>query len=220
MRNKERCWIPAFFVICISLLTALAGCGQHTSYQFEPADETEAAEAGAAQEEQKDPDAAEDGAAQADDPVPEEPEMIWVYVCGAVRVPGVYQLPAEGRVYQALDAAGGVTENAELRSLNQAALLKDGEQITVYTVQEIENAGGMQAPNPGLQNGSAGSGKININTAGQEELMKLSGIGEVRAQAIIKYREENGPFTAIEEIMNIEGIKEKSFSKIKDEIEV
>ena len=122
-----------------------------------------------------------------------------------------------GRVYQALEAAGGALEGAELRSLNQAAPLTDGEQITVYTIEEINASGGVPVPGGEAQ---AGSGKINLNTAGREELMRLSGIGEARAAAIIAYREEHGPFTAIEEVMNIEGIKEKAFSKIKDEIEV
>ena len=81
----------------------------------------------------------------------------------------------------------------------------------------MEGAGGVPVPGAEAQ---AGSGKININTAGKDELMKLSGIGEARAQAIIAYREAHGPFTVIEDVMNIEGIKEKAFSKIKDEIEV
>lgn len=217
MKKRERCRGPVFFAMCISMMFLLCGCSRGAVYRFETTDRTAAGSASIA------PDGSGSGAgntgqsAESVQAGSAEPETIWVYVCGAVKVPGVYELPADGRVYQALEAAGGALAGAELRSLNQAALLKDGEQITVYTVDEVEGAGGV--PVPGAE-AKAGSGRINLNTAGKEELMKLSGIGEARAQAIITYRETHGPFTAIEEVMNIEGIKEKAFSKIKDEIEV
>ena len=210
MKKRERCRGPVLFAMCIGMLFLFCGCGRGSAYRFETADSVEAGSAASGSGE-----AGQDAdELQAD---VTEPETIWVYVCGAVKVPGVYELSAGGRVYQALEAAGGALEGAELRSLNQAALLTDGEQITVYTVEEMAGAGGVPSPVAGAQ---AGSGRINLNTAGKDELMKLSGIGEAHAQAIINYRETHGPFTAIEEVMNIEGIKEKAFSKIKDEIEV
>ena len=133
-------------------------------------------------------------------------------------ISGVYELPEKSRVFEAIEAAGGLTADAEERFINQAALVSDGEQITVLTVEEAEAAGGVTASVPG--GAGAASGKVNINTASKEELMTLSGIGEARASAIIAYRETGGPFMAIEDIMAVDGIKEKAFEKIKEDIEV
>ena len=208
---KNRRWFPyqAPASLFLALFLCLQGCGSETLYyQTESSPEESVSSSGEETETEEVP--AE----------PERPEIIWVYVCGAVRDPGVYGLPAGSRVFEALAAAGGLTEEAEERSLNQAALLTDGEQITVCTREEIEAQGGIQAAAPGGSEGSSGSGRVNLNTAGKEELMTLTGIGEARAAAILAYREQNGPFTSIEEIMNIDGIKEKSFEKIKDNIEV
>ena len=149
-----------------------------------------------------------------------------MYVCGAVVCPGVYTLPEGSRVYEAVAMAGGLLETAEPRALNQARLLSDGEQITVLTVEEVQSGEIPVQENPdgnsgegGASSGSAGE-KVNLNTADEAELMTLSGIGESRAKAIIAYREENGNFQSIEEIMKIDGIKEKMFEKIKDFITV
>ena len=152
----------------------------------------------------------------------------YVYVCGAVNAPGVYELPVGSRVYEAIAKAGGMTEEADGRSLNQAAPVADGQQITVYTREEVETlrksggAVGTESPSgsagPDLSAGESGKQKININTADREELMTLKGIGAARAEAIITYREEHGAFSRIEDIMNVEGIKEKAFAKIRDDI--
>lgn len=136
--------------------------------------------------------------------------MILVYVCGEVESEGVYELPEGSRVYEALQAAGGLLEGVDTTKINMAAKLSDGQQITV-SLQGIEQDG---FP------GEGGSGKINLNTAGKEELMELPGIGEARAGDIIEYRQQYGSFSSIEEIMNISGIGEKMFEKIKDDIEV
>ena len=137
-------------------------------------------------------------------------ETVQVYICGAVASPGVYTL------------AGGFLPDAEEKILNLARKIEDGEQITVWTREEAENMEITETPqqNTGGTEQASGSGKVNLNTAGKEELMTLSGIGESRADAIIAYREANGPFGSIEEIMNIEGIKEKMFEKIRGSIEV
>lgn len=153
-------------------------------------------------------------------------DRIYIYICGAVAAPGVYPMAPGSRVYELIEAAGGLLAEADERQLNQAGLLEDGQQITVYTKEET--AAGLQGDFPGAidaeESGSGEKGetrgRVNLNTAGEEELMTLNGIGEARAKAILKYREENGGFRSIEEIMNIEGIKEKLFEKIKDEIEV
>ena len=154
----------------------------------------------------------------------------YVYVCGAVNAPGVYELPAGSRVYEAIAMAGGMTGEADGRSLNQASELSDGQQITVYTREEAEklqknsSCAGMAGQDAGfggnLSAGEFEKAKVNINTAGREELMTLHGIGAARADAILAYREQHGAFSRIEDIMNVEGIKEKAFAKIRDDIVV
>lgn len=146
---------------------------------------------------------------------PEEASVIWVYVCGAVCDPGVYELEAHSRVYEAIEAAGGMTETAASSYLNQAEQLSDGQKI--YVPSEDEAAWG-QGVNSGEQ--TVGDGKIDINAATKEELMSLNGIGEVRAQAIIDYREKHGGFNSVEELKEVEGIKDGVFNKLKDLIKV
>ncbi len=149
--------------------------------------------------------------------------MVQVYICGAVTNPGVYTLPGGSRVVQAVEAAGGFLPDAEEKILNLARKIEDGEQITVWTREEAKEMGSTETQQfgaGGTAENTSGSGKVNLNTAGKEELVTLPGIGESRADAIIAYREANGPFRAIEEIMNIEGIKEKMFEKIRGSIEV
>ena len=169
---------------------------------------------------------ASDAGQEVSDPEEFPPAEIQVYVCGAVASPGVYVLPEGSRVYEAVEMAGGLLESADPKALNQARPLADGEQITVLTVEEVQNgetaeqgAGGSVSGGDGTLAGS-GDGKVNINTADEDELMTLSGIGESRAKAIIAYREENGKFESIEDIMKIDGIKEKMFEKIRDSITV
>ncbi len=145
-----------------------------------------------------------------------------VYVCGAVNSPGVYELPQGARVYQAIQAAGGFCDDADQKALNQASLLTDGDQITVYTVQEVEAGQMTPAASPAQANSpnAAQTQKININTADQTALQSLKGIGASRAQDIIDYREANGPFQTIEDIMKVSGIKQSLFDKIKEDITV
>ena len=166
-----------------------------------------------------------------------QPEMIYVDVCGAVANPGVFQLAAGSRVFQAIEAAGGYLPEAVQNCVNRAGVLTDGQQLYILTQEEMERQGldpaEMSGASDGQMNGSAGTGqntgmtaqvqqdnRININIADEAQLTTLTGIGATRAQAIIAYREENGPFAAIEDIMNVQGIKEGTFAKIKDEIVV
>lgn len=163
--------------------------------------------------------------------------MIYVDVCGAVANPGVFQLAAGSRVFQAIEAAGGYLPEAALTCVNRAGVLTDVQQLYILTQEEMERQGldpaEMSGASDGQMNGSAETGqntgmtaqvqqdnRININTADEAQLTTLTGIGATRAQAIIAYREENGPFAAIEDIMNVQGIKEGTFAKIKDEIVV
>ena len=139
----------------------------------------------------------------------ESPAEICVYVCGAVNAPGVYTLPAGSRVYEAVRMAGGLSDEADERAVNQAEVLTDGRQVTIPTKAEVLKG----------EEGAAG-GPVNINTAGVSELMRLSGVGESRAKDIIAYRKEHGAFSVPEDIMKVPGIKEAVFEKIKDDITV
>ena len=151
------------------------------------------------------------------------PETLYVHVCGAVNAPGVYELKTDARIYEALEAAGGMTEDAAADWINQAEALSDGERIYVPTQEEAEESAQSVSGRWADPNGNAGgsvSDKININTAAKEELMTLSGIGASKAESILKYRQEHGNFQNIEDLKKIEGIKDGVFNKIKDDITV
>ena len=137
-------------------------------------------------------------------------DIIYVYVCGAVNNAGVYKIAVGSRLYEAVELAGGFTDDADEACLNLAREVKDGEQIIIRTVEEAQAA----------QEAACGDGLVNINTASAAELTTISGIGESRAQAIIAYREANGGFGSIEDIKKVEGIKDGLFAKIKDKITV
>ena len=158
---------------------------------------------------------------------------IFVHVCGAVRREGVYKLPPDARVVDAIRAAGGCTKKAASYGINQAEALKDGVQVYVPTKAELkkETNGadrvlasiGVEGVRTGLSSqgvnsGEGGDALININLATKEELMKLNGVGEAKAELIITYRQAKGGFKDIKDIMKIKGIKQKFFDKIKDKI--
>lgn len=182
--------------------------------------------------------------------IPEEQETeaeIAVHVCGAVACPGVYRLQTGSRVLDAVQAAGGFGEDAGQEYLNLAAVLEDQMKIVVPTLEEIreQTANPVQTgEDSGKQSGSAGvvperilgitkeqtetpvegaaanNCLVDLNTATLEELCTLPGIGESRARSIIAYREQKGAFSTTEEIMQIRGIKDAMFQKIKDKITV
>ena len=139
---------------------------------------------------------------------------IYVHICGAVINPGVYQVPAGTRVYQALELAGGSSDDAYLSGINLADKLADGQKV--YIPAEGENAEGILS----TDSGGVQSVMVNINTASEAELMTLPGIGQSRAKDIINYRVKNGLFESIDDIMKVSGIKEAAFEKIKDLIKV
>lgn len=141
------------------------------------------------------------------------PRPLRVYVSGAVHHPDVYTLPPESIVKDALVAAGGATDEADLDRINLASPVADGQHIYVPRLGE-ENP-----PVPSPPGASPSEGKININTADSAALEALPGIGPVTAQRIIDYRLANGPFTQIEEIMDVSGIGPATFDGIKDLIE-
>ena len=139
---------------------------------------------------------------------------IYVHICGAVINPGVYQVPVGTRVYQALELAGGSSDDAYLSGINLADKLADGQKV--YIPSEGEHAEGILS----IDSGDVQSVMININTASEAELMTLPGIGQSRAKGIINYRVKNGLFESIDDIMKVSGIKEAAFEKIKDLIKV
>lgn len=145
--------------------------------------------------------------------------LLYADVCGAVKNPGVYRLEEGARVCDLVKLAGGLTEEADLNVLNQAEKVTDGMKVRVYTKEEaadlqVQTGTGMTTTE------ATDNGRVNINTADQTQLMALSGIGASRAADIIAYRTEHGSFQTIEEIMNVSGIKESTFQKIKDQIVV
>lgn len=184
--------------------------GQDTVSESETQDDTQAGN-----------DATEDLAEAKISAEAELSEML-VDVCGAVMNPGVYELDGSSRVFQAIEAAGGFLPEAAASAVNQAQPVSDGQQIYVPTQEEAEEGAlpaAIQPADPGSETTDA-NGVVNINTADAAALKSLSGIGDAKAQAILTYREEHGFFSSIEEIMQVPGIKESTFSAIKDKIAV
>ncbi|MBQ9064580.1 MAG: helix-hairpin-helix domain-containing protein [Blautia sp.] len=154
----------------------------------------------------------------------EESTGIYVDVCGAVRCPGVYILPEGSRAYEAILLAGGLTEDAFARAVNQAEVLSDAMQLYIpfegeepYTgtaVEDTVRSGEDSTP------AETSDGRIDLNTAGMTELCSLAGIGESKASAILAYREKYGPFGSIEELKQVNGIKDGTFEKIRNQVKV
>lgn len=172
--------------------------------------------------------------------------VIYVHVCGAVENPGVYELEAGSRVYEAVQQAGGFVDSAEQNYVNQAQVLEDGVKLVIPTREEAAAAqddaseesdalqdraqdgsgiaGGAEreigivggARSDGQGGDAASDGRININTASEAQLCEIPGIGATRAAAIAAYRESHGAFGKPEDIMNVNGIKEGMYEKIKD----
>lgn len=144
---------------------------------------------------------------------------VYVDVDGAVVRPGVYRLKEGARVSQALDAAGGLTVEADVTGLNRASKITDGQKIYVPTVGEQQAAaavGGAESSAATTPGAGSSSGLVNINTASAAELQTLSGIGPSMAQSIIDERTKNGAFASVDDLMRVSGIGEKKFAKIKD----
>lgn len=142
------------------------------------------------------------------------PAPIRVHVSGAVRQPDVYELPPGSIVKDAIEAAGGPASDADLDGVNLAVELRDQQQVYVPRQGEVAPMA------PAVGGGGAPAGPVNINTATAAELEALSGVGPKTAEAIVEYREANGPFESIEDIVNVPGIGEGTFEKIRDKITV
>ena len=141
-----------------------------------------------------------------------EAAVCYVHICGEVYEPGVYALPEGSRIFEAVEAAGGLTDEAAEESLNLAGVITDGMQIVIISKEEAISRKEAEA--------AVSAGIVNLNQASKEQLMTLPGIGESRAEDILRYRKEHGSFQTIEEIMKVPGIKDAAFQKIKDSIGV
>lgn len=157
-----------------------------------------------------------------------EKEKVVIHVVGEVNSPGVVTLEEGARIIDAINAAGGKTEEADLSKINLAYVVEDGTQIYIPRINENLNqvelisteAGQSVVINNSNINEEENNTKVNINTANKEKLETLPGIGETTAQKIIDYREQNGKFTKIEDLQNVSGIGEAKFNSLKDKITV
>lgn len=136
---------------------------------------------------------------------------LYVHVLGAVHAPGLYVLDLDARLVDAVAAAGGTTEEADLAAINLARMLTDGEQVIVPTI----GAGAVDAPG-----GAAADPRIDLNTADQAALETLPRIGPALAQRIIAWREENGRFASVDDLLAVPGIGEKLLEGIRDGVKV
>jgi len=139
-------------------------------------------------------------------------QTLMVDVAGAVINPGVYSLPLNSRVVEAIKAAGGLKKGADTSDINQARILKDGEQIYVYpaAIALSRSAGAPVRKN----------GPIMINRATAKDFESLDGIGPVLASRIVAYRKINGPFTAVEDLLKVQGIGQSKFTQFKEKLRV
>ncbi len=184
--KREKTWL----LFLLGSLMVFGGCTKEEEWYFPTATE----------------EITEDGNLSAEKA--EVSEKILVYVCGAVKEPGVVEVEKDARVVDAVILAGGCTEEADETYINLAGKLQDGEKIYVPTIAEVSQ-----------WNTEKSTKKlIDINSADVEELCKLSGIGESKATDIITYREKKGPFQKKEDLMNVPGIKENLYEKIEDSI--
>ena len=146
--------------------------------------------------------------------MPETVVLLVVDVAGAVLNPGVYSLPMNSRVIDAINAAGNVLKGADVSDINLARLLKDGEQVYVYAASRSTSSSRSTARSAPPRN----TGPIAINRASAKELEALDGIGPVLASRIIAYRNANGPFVTLEALLEVSGIGPAKFAQFKEKI--
>lgn len=155
----------------------------------------------------------------------EVPKEIVVHITGAVQNEGIVKLKEGSRIIDAVEAAGGMTSDANLKMINLAYTIRDGQKIYIPRVSDLEegveisgDTGLYGTIDTEMQIDSNANTKININTANKNQLTSITGIGESTANKIIQYREKNGKFKNIEEIKNVSGIGELKYNAIKDYI--
>lgn len=246
---KQRAVVPLFLMV---VMMAAAACGKEevltlrsspSSSEDMTAERTEEASGDSGQQGCDDAErtgAAESAEAERNDAAESEKrEPLYVYVCGAVECPGVYSFEEGARVVDAIEAAGGLSADADGACVNQARKLSDQDQLYIRTLEEKEQntqkeelsstgsspAGSASGNGYGLlrAEGSAGAenaadARININTASQKELTLLPGIGDTKAAAILADRTENGFYAAPEDLKRVSGIGDATFEKLRDRI--
>ena len=134
---------------------------------------------------------------------------------GQVKNPGVYTVKEGTRVFEVIEKAGGLTEDAFIEQINQAEAVTDGQKIVIPSSEDAQ-----QSLMPQTASGKDSSGLVNINSADSETLQEIPGVGPATAEKIIAYRTENGRFSSIEDLKNVSGIGDKTFEKMKDKITV
>lgn len=204
--------VAILIVIAAASGLAMASFGSRSSgVSFERSDETGASDVRGAGDGL--PDDADESSAKSSS------AEVYVDVDGAVARPGVYRLKDGARVSQAIDAAGGLTAEADVTGLNRASKITDGQKIYVPMVGEPQAAaavGGVDSGAAKTDGAGSSSGLVNINTASAAELQTLSGIGPSTAQSIVDERTQNGAFASVDDLMRVSGIGEKKLAKIKD----
>ena len=191
-----------FILLLLVFSVSLSGCGENSYLE---GNTTKSVRSDAAEEEHK---------------AETTSDEIYVQIEGAVEKPGVYRLPADSRVFSLIEKAGGLKKEAASSEINQAELLTDGQKLTVLTKKQLEaqKDSGSKADNTSSE--ASDSGKVDINRADSSQLTTISGIGPSKAEAIIAYRQENGPFKKTEDITKVSGIGDATYQKIKDKITV
>lgn len=204
-------------LVCFWVSLVLSSCGRSGEILYfdrETVDERYAQDAGEYADGQSQEDLTEEGLTQElmrrQEAQVDNSRQIYVHVCGQVCQPGVVMLPEGSRAWEAVAAAGGLTDEAWDAAVNLAAVLQDGEKLYIPALGE----------SMAEEVGRADNGLINLNTADAGRLQTLPGIGESRAADILSYREKRGGFRSVEEIMQVPGIKENIYEKIKDKITV
>lgn len=205
--------VAIMVVIAAASGLAMASFNSRSSgVSFERSDEASASDVRAAGD--ASPDDADESSAKNS-----SSDEVYIDVDGAVVRPGVYRLKDGARVSQAIDAAGGLTTEADVTGLNRASKVTDGQKIYVPTVGEQQAAAAVDGAESGAATtpgAGSSSGLVNINTASAAELQTLSGIGPSMAESIIDERTKNGAFASVDDLMRVSGIGEKKFAKIKD----
>ena len=200
--------------VALSMILFLGGC-THSSYL-----ETSDPPGEAAEQEEQEPD----------DTIDKEEEetaqeaRIFVQVAGFVKKPGVYELPQDARVFEAVDMAGGLKKGADDKALNLAESLSDGQKIYVYKKGEMEeieaSIGSVATGGVEIGESAAGGSLVNLNTADLSQLLTLPGVGDVKAQAIISFREANGGFKSVDDLKNVSGIGDATVQKLKEYVTI
>lgn len=206
-------------IIILTVILGITGCGKEKPVLVQVAEEAATDETG--KEENSTDMNVKTGnrTEQETEPAAGSNGLCYVHICGAVMEPGVYEVPAGSRVYEVIERAGGFTAEASTDYRNQAGIVTDGEQIKILTMQEAvdDSTQDIQTEDKEVP---AVSNLVNINTAEEAVLCTLPGIGSGKAASIITYRQEQGAFSKIEDILKVDGIKNGVYTKLKDKITV